>query len=265
MDVIAMIGSWIEAWMNQRGGGNNWDWNGSNSTFAGYTADYGLKIATTISYGAVSSSTTQVTANTASYGPIPVDTAVTFDHSYPSADEFTWTLSQVLSTTASPSVNAGVPAVFPAEAGTTFPVDLTVTQAQTAAEGNLWTQSAPFMLPAGQVVTVSMIVSETAASADALVTAVVSGSVAAGLNSPWNGHYFWFIPIAQLAQEFNTDPQVTVVGANVQFSVPASFTGHAVVGSHLLFGSSAGPGSPLTGSRGFITHPAALLGRSPTT
>lgn len=265
MDVIATIGGWIESWMNQRGGGDNWDWNHTNSTFSQYYGDYGLNVAQQMSpYTILSTNTTPMSAYSASYGPNDVDTNVAFDHSYQSTDQFTWTMSEGLSTTVSSKVTAGVPDVFSAEVGVSFTVDITATQAQTTTETTTWTQTTSFVLPAHETATVTMIVNEDVVSASANVTAVVSGTVAAGLNNRWNGHYFWWVPITELAQQFNSNQQISIVGNTVVFTVPVSFNGQAGVASHLQITTGGASTSALTGGRNFITHPATLVGRSPS-
>ncbi|HEX6370364.1 MAG TPA: ETX/MTX2 family pore-forming toxin [Longimicrobium sp.] len=267
MDVIATLQNWTEQWMNKRGGGDNWDWNHTNSTFSKYYSEYGVNIAPTqmSPYSVISTETKPLSAYTATYGPNDYESTVAFQHSYASTDQFSWTLSAGLSTTVSTKVSVGVPDVFSAEAGVSFTVQTSASTTQTTTQSTTWTNNTTFTLPARQQSTVTMVVKQDTVSANATMTAVVSGTVAAGLNSRYNGHYFWWVPVTDLAQQFNSDSGITVVGNTVVFSVPVSFSGQAGVGSYLQIKNVDASGQVVGDhTDSFISHPAArAVGRSP--
>ncbi|HEU0014003.1 MAG TPA: hypothetical protein VFQ45_09985, partial [Longimicrobium sp.] len=178
-------------------------------------------------------------------------TTETFDHAYPAGDMFTWSLPEAPLSIPWPPLAVEVPPVFPAYAGAKFMVDLSAVTPGVAAASpawpagvaqpltsratpnTTWTQSLPIPLATYEEATVSMVVTQEAVTAAATLSVTATGKAAAGLNTPWNGHYFWFLPLTDLAQQFNTDPQVTIANGGVVFSVPVSFQGEAVVSSFL--------------------------------
>lgn len=258
--VIDYIESWVEQWMDQRGGGDNWDWNNTNDTFSKYYDCYGLNIDTeTSGYNISGRDTEKVNAYQTIYGPNDYESTFHFEHTYTDTDSFTWTLTESFSESVSTSAGVQVPDFFSAEVGTTFEISTTKAGSHTKEEATSWHQSADINVPAHHEVDISMIVTRHSAVASSTLDAVATGRVAAGLNSRWDGHYFWFLPIADLARQFNDDSAVSVQGNEVHFRIPLEFEGAGTVSSHIQVQRKDEDGNVVDeNTKSHITNPMQL-------
>ncbi|RYJ08464.1 hypothetical protein ELS19_18220 [Halogeometricum borinquense] len=261
MEIIEMIEDWTQEWMNQRGGGNNWDWNHTNPTFKNYYDSYGLDLQPTSGdYQIESQSTSSKSVFTSTYGPNDYPTEASFQHTHTQEDRFSWSLEDSLSYGEDVSIEVGVPDIFSANVGNHYEISLTTTQEQTRSNQTEWTQHQTFHLPEDETARVEMIVDEIEARAKKDVSVVATGSVAAGLNHTWNGHYFWFLPIGELADEFSTHPGVKVKDNHqVEFTTKLNMTGNAGVNSRIKIESEDKEGMTTVQTFNHIHHPEQLL------
>ncbi|ELZ94468.1 hypothetical protein C440_09828 [Haloferax mucosum ATCC BAA-1512] len=263
MEIIEMIGDWTNEWMNQRGGGNNWDWDHTNSTFQDYYNRYGLDLyPTSGDYQIQNQHTNSKKVYQTTYGPNDYPSEATFQHTYTQEDTFSWSLEEKLSYGKDVSIGVVAPDIFTASTGRRFEISLTTTQEQKRSDKTEWSQQQTFHVPQNEKVAVEMIVEEVEANATKDVSVVATGSVAAGLNRKWNGHYFWFLPIGELASEFSTHPGVKVKNSHkVEFTTKLDMSGTAGVNSRIRIKSEDQAGKEAESPRtvNHIQHPDQLL------
>ena len=262
IEIVKYMHSWAMRWANARvsDGADNWDWNHSNTIFSKYYDYYGVDLSlTTTDYVISSRSTKESNVYSTTYGPNDFDSTYDFTHTYESTDTFDWTLSNTLTSGFSTSVSVGVPGEFGAEVSTTFEISTTQTSTQTHTHTNTWAQNATVEVPKNIIAEVSMIVNVDNITASANLIGIATGRVAIGLNSRWNGHYFWFVPVADLARSYNQSPNVSVVGNEVRCIVPMKFSGDASVSSRIQVKKGT-----QTSQTSFINHPfEKTVGKSP--
>lgn len=266
IDIVKYMESWAMRWADDRvsSGANNWDWNHTNPVFSKYYDLYGVDLLmTNTDYVITSRETRESNVYSTTYGPNDFDSYFDFTHTYESTDTFTWTLSNTFSSGFETSISVGIPDVFGSEFGTTFTISTQETSTQTSTHTNTWTQNSNVFVEKDVTAEVSMIVSIEDITATSNLIGVATGRVAIGLNSRWNGHYFWFVPVDELARSYNESNDVTVVGNEVHCTAPMEFHGDASVSSHIQIKKGTQKGTQ-TSQTSFIKHPFEnIVGKSP--
>ncbi|MEI2433030.1 MULTISPECIES: ETX/MTX2 family pore-forming toxin [Lysobacter] len=234
VNMIDFLEGWARQWAGERGGANNYDWDGTNPIFRKYADRYGVNLDWSLGdYAIQSKSTKAVSVYSAEYGPFDTRSDITFSHTYDETDSFEWSVTETVGVSQTTSVSVGVPDLFSADASLTLDLSVSTTQSQQKQRTNSWSLTRNFELEPHTVATMEMVLNQTTATAVADLRGVMSGRIAIGLNNRWNGHYFWFVPVADLARQFNARNDITVIGGNVEVRVPVKFHGVGVIDTYL--------------------------------
>jgi hypothetical protein len=262
VDLVKFLESWAIGWANDgRGGAPNIDWDRTNKLFAPYYQLYGVDANWEMSNLQITqNSPGELSVYSAEYGPFSHEQDINFAHTYVATDTFEWSITESISAGTSASVSAGVPGVFSAEVGITFDLSLSSTQGQSKEESTTWDTSLHFVLPPGEVATLEMITVKLEASGTMQLVGTLSGSVAIGLSNQWQGHYFYFVPVAELATNYNKRPDVRVDGDKVVVAVPVKFDGIAVTSTYVKQKTVAKDGTVKTQERARSGMPSLMRG-----
>ena len=231
VDMIRFLEGWARQWADQRGGASNYDWNGTNPIFAKYAQDYGVDLQWNLgAYSVTGKDVQQVAVYSSEYGPFDNDRNITFNHSYTESDSFEWSITESISMSQTTSISVGVPDVFGADTSLSFDLSLSKSEGQQKQRSHTWDTTMDFDLPAREKATLEMILTQATATATANLEGLMRGRIAIGLDNRWNGHYFWFVSVAELAAEFNKRSDIAVVDdkSAVRVRVPVQFRGVGV-------------------------------------
>jgi hypothetical protein len=215
----------------------------SDSIFSNYYQDYGLSSSSgspqyqlnsnnVVTKGVYSQTYTNNTA-AATSGSFSYTDAVT--------NTFSVSLTEGLTIAQTDSVNLSIDGLG-ASSQLAVTVNMSSTQTWTQSETITWAVNQNVPEPPNSVVTATMMIQQNTLTGSATVPFTISGSVAVGLNSPWNGHYFWFVPIGQLLHETNNIPAWLTVNPDGSVTYYANYSLNGVVSNNGYI-NLTGPGS----------------------
>lgn len=234
VDLIKFLEGWAQQWAQSHGGASNIDWDRTNKLFAPYYDRYGVDVIWSMGdYNITSKDTLDTSLYSAEYGPFAQEQNINFSHSTSVTDTFEWSITESVALGTSASVSAGVPGVFSAEVGMTFDISVSSTQGQSKQTSTTWDTSLNLTLPPAEKSTLEMMVTRLEASGTTTLIGTLSGSVAIGLDNQWEGHYIYFVPVADLATAYNSRGDIKVVGDTVLANIAVAFNGAAATETYI--------------------------------
>jgi hypothetical protein len=226
---------WASRWAYDRSrrGMGNWDWNHSNQTFRNYFDRYGVELwmrQTDHTIQSIEPITSEVFTTTD--GPNDLPSSFTFSHTVEVAESTQWTLGAAFTSGFSASAEVRAPGVG-GQVGRSYEISVHSERTQTTTRTVTWSQTRQIEVPANTLVEVTMIVHEQVVRSTSNLIGIASGRVAIGLHERWNGHFFWFVPVADLARDYNRSPNITVVGNEVHCHSRLNFVGRNGIGTNV--------------------------------
>ncbi len=239
-------------------GADNVDAWHTNKLFQDYFSDYGLTVAAgTPTYTATSASVLPKALYTTTYSNnTPTPTTGLFSFSKAVTDTFSVSVTEALKISATVGAKLALDGIGEASASLTAEVSVSSTQTQTTTETNTWMVNQTIPEPANSVTVVTFYVAESVLMGTANVPVTISGSVAVGLNSPWNGHYFWFVPLALLLQESGMMPSWLTANNDGSVTFEAAYNLSGVSGLNAYVTLSNQSGNVL--ERVAVAHPGTI-------
>ncbi|WP_394829862.1 ETX/MTX2 family pore-forming toxin [Pendulispora albinea] len=242
-------------------GADNVDAWRTNSTFKDYYDRYGLSTSngspqynTTTNKVSVDGVYSQTYTNN-------TDQQTSGDFTY--SDAVTNTLSvaitEGLQIAQSESVKVGLEGLGDVSSSLTVTVNISSTQTVTNSETKTWSVHQQIPEPPHSVTKATFTVEKNTLAGSVTVPVVISGRVAVGLNSRWNGHYFWFVPIAQLLTDTNNTPSWLKINGDGSVTFNAVYSMNGVAASNAYVTLDRVDPSGTTSQKVQIAHPNTVI------
>ncbi len=236
-------------------GADNVDAWHTDSIFSDYYTQYGLTLYTgSPQYTVIGTNTTTRGVYSQTYTNSASSPALgTFSYTDSVVNSFSASLTEGVTIAESDSVSLSIKGLGSASSSLTVTTNLSSTQTTTQSETQTWSVNQTIPEPPNSVETATFMVQQSTMTGSATVPLTVSGSLAIGLNSRWNGHYFWFESLGAVLQETNNVPSWLTLNADGSVSFSATYSLNGVVSNNAYI-TVAGPGSNM---QMLVSPPAA--------
>jgi len=242
-------------------GADNVDAWRTNSTFSDYYDRYGLSTSngspqyhTTTNKVSVDGVYTQTYTNNTDQ-----QTSGDFTYSDAITDTLTVAVTEGLQISQSDTVKIGIEGLGDVSSTLSVQVNISSTQTVTSSETKTWTVHQQIPEPPHSVTKATFTVEKNKLDGSVTVPVVISGRVAVGLNSKWQGHYFWFVSIGQLLTETKNTPQWLKINGDgsVTFNAVYSMSGVAASNAYVTLDRVDRSGAP--SEKIPVAHPNAVI------